>query len=292
MVFSLTRMQSYLLILFTVLALGTIAIMVVEGLSPFNAFYFVVVTIATVGYGDISPSDVYGRAITIVIIIAGVGTFVAVFADMVETLLSREERRSRRRKINMIVGLFFSEFGTDLLRMLSARDPCIADIRKEFLVSASWTPSDFEQLRTRLNSHKYCVTADSIDLPGLKQALVQKKEFLLSLLENPVIFEHDSFTETLQAFFHLNEELMHRKNLGGLSRADAAHLVHDVNRGYRLLVFEWVTYMEHLKEHYPYLFSLAMRTNPFDQEAQAEISDQEAAGSDKMMPGQWIIDPE
>jgi hypothetical protein len=85
---------------------------------------------------------------------------------------------------------------------------------------------------------------------------------------------------------------MHRKNLDGLSRADTAHLVHDVNRGYRLLVFEWVTYMEHLKEHYPYLFSLAMRTNPFDPEAQAEISDQEAAGSDTMMPGQWIIDPE
>jgi hypothetical protein len=146
-------MQSYLLILFTVLVLGTIAIMVVEGLSPFDAFYFVVVTIATVGYGDISPSDVYGRAVTIVIIIAGVGTFVAVFADMVETLLSREERRSRRRKINMIVGLFFSEFGTDMLRMLSARDPCINDIRKELLVSTAWSPSDFERLKTRLGSH-------------------------------------------------------------------------------------------------------------------------------------------
>jgi hypothetical protein len=273
MAFSLSRMQSYLLILFTVLVLGTIAIMVVEGLSPFNAFYFVVVTIATVGYGDISPSDVYGRAITIAIIIAGVGTFVAVFADLVENMLSREERRSRRRKINMIVGLFFSEFGTDLLRTLSARDPCIADIRKELMVSTTWAPSDFEQLRTRLSRHQYCVTADSIDLPVLKQVLTEKKDFLLSLLENPVIFEHDSFTDTLQAFFHLTEELMHRKNLSGLSLADAAHLVHDVNRGYHLLVFEWVTYMQHLKEHYPYLFSLAMRTNPFDPKAQTEISD-------------------
>jgi hypothetical protein len=31
--------------------------------------------------------------------------------------------------------------------------------------------------------------------------------------------------------------------------------------------------MEHLKEQYPYLFSLAMRTNPFDPEARAEIND-------------------
>jgi hypothetical protein len=34
-----------------------------------------------------------------------------------------------------------------------------------------------------------------------------------------------------------------------------------------LLVLEWVSYMRYLKEHYPYLFSLAMRTNPFDAEA-------------------------
>ena len=274
MAFSLSRMQSYLLVLLSVLVLGTLGIMLVEGLSAFDAFYFVVVTIATVGYGDISPSDVYGRAITIVIIIAGVGTFIAVFADVVENLLSREERRSRRRKINMIVGLFFSEFGTDLLRMLSMRDPCISDIRKELLVSAAWTPSDFERLKTRLGSRECYITADSVDLQDLKQVLSGKKGFLLSLLENPVIFEHDSFTETLRAFFHLTEELMHRKNLANLPPSDIAHLIHDINRGYRLLVFEWVTYMEHLKEHYPYLFSLAMRTNPFDPEAQAEIRDQ------------------
>jgi hypothetical protein len=273
MAFSPSRMQSYLLILLSVLVLGTLAIMLVEGLSAFDAFYFVVVTIATVGYGDISPSDVYGRAITIIIIIAGVGTFVAVFADVVENLLSREERRARRKKINMIVGLFFSEFGTDMLRMLSTRDPCISDNRKELLVSSEWTHSDFERLKARLGSHGYCISADSVDLPGLKQVLSEKKGFLLSLLENPVIFEHDSFTGTLQAFFHLTEELMHRKNPKNLPPADIAHLVHDINRGYRLLVFEWVTYMEHLKEHYPYLFSLAMRTNPFDLEAQAEITD-------------------
>ncbi|MCU0629153.1 MAG: potassium channel family protein [Methanoregulaceae archaeon] len=274
MAFALSRMQSYLLVLLSVLVLGTLGIMLVEGLSAFDAFYFVVVTIATVGYGDISPSDVYGRAITIVIILAGVGTFVAVFADVVETLLSREERRSRRKKINMIIGLFFSEFGNELLRMLSTRDPCISDIRKELLVSAAWAPSDFERLKTRLGSHECCITADSVDLQDLKQILSGKKGFLLSLLENPVIFEHDSFTETLMAFFHLTEELMHRKNPVNLPPSDVAHLVHDINRGYRLLVFEWVTYMEHLKEHYPYLFSLAMRTNPFDPEAQAEIRDQ------------------
>jgi len=30
------------------------------------------------------------------------------------------------------------------------------------------------------------------------------------------------------------------------------------------LIAVWLTYMQHLKKHYPYTFSLAMRTNPFN----------------------------
>jgi len=33
------------------------------------------------------------------------------------------------------------------------------------------------------------------------------------------------------------------------------------------LVRQWLAYMKYLKNFYPYLFSLAMRTNPFDQHA-------------------------
>ena len=33
------------------------------------------------------------------------------------------------------------------------------------------------------------------------------------------------------------------------------------------LILEWIRYMEYLKLHYPYLFSLAMRKNPFDESA-------------------------
>ena len=41
----------------------------------------------------------------------------------------------------------------------------------------------------------------------------------------------------------------------------------DMNRAYRLLLLEWLEHMNHLQEDYPYLFSLAVRTNPFNPEA-------------------------
>ena len=74
------------------------------------------------------------------------------------------------------------------------------------------------------------------------------------------------------AVFHLTEELASRADLNHLDDADYDHFKSDIERAYRLLIFEWLTYMIHLKGDYPFLFSFAARTNPFDPDARAEIS--------------------
>ena len=38
-----------------------------------------------------------------------------------------------------------------------------------------------------------------------------------------------------------------------------------------LLLAEWIAYVRHLKAYYPYIFSLVIRTNPFDPNAAPEI---------------------
>ena len=72
-----------------------------------------------------------------------------------------------------------------------------------------------------------------------------------------------NFTDLLWAVTHLTEELSHRKDLKTLPNADYEHLSGDIKRAYIMLITEWLAYMKHLKESYPYLFSLAVRTNPF-----------------------------
>ena len=100
---------------------------------------------------------------------------------------------------------------------------------------------------------------------------MSKKRFLLALLENPNLLEHETFTELLRAVFHLTEELEKRKDIKQLPKADYDHLKLDTERAYNILIYQWVEYMEHLMNNYPYLFSLAMRTNPFDPNATVEI---------------------
>ena len=101
----------------------------------------------------------------------------------------------------------------------------------------------------------------------LKALLLDKRTFMLRLLENPNLLEHESFTDLLLATFHLTEELALRADLRRLPKADYNHLSTDIKRAYVLLIGEWLAYVKHLRSEYPYIFSLMMRTNPFDAQA-------------------------
>ena len=96
--------------------------------------------------------------------------------------------------------------------------------------------------------------------------------FMLSLLENPNLLEHESFTDLLLAIFHLSEELVARDTLDGLPQSDYEHLAGDIKRAYTLLIREWLAYMMHLKDNYPYLFSLVIRANPLDADASPVVT--------------------
>ena len=107
------------------------------------------------------------------------------------------------------------------------------------------------------------VDLEHIDLEGLKSYLFEKRGFLLRLLENPNLLEHDRFADVLWAIFHLQEELEARRSLRDLPLPNKAHLAGDTQRAYTQLAAEWLAYAEHLKANYPYLYSLVLRTHPF-----------------------------
>src|SRR3954471_16254526 len=61
----------------SLILIATIFYWLVEGWSLLDAVYFSVVTIATVGYGDLSPHTTLGKLFTIGYIVSGIGIFVA-----------------------------------------------------------------------------------------------------------------------------------------------------------------------------------------------------------------------
>ncbi len=266
-----TRFKIFLAVFFTVMVFGTLGFMYVENRSLADSFYFVIVTMATVGYGDIHPVTGAGKAIALIVIVMGVGTFLGVIANATEMMLAKREMESRMQKLNMVIGVFFSEVGIGLLGIFSHYDPEFDKIRPGLIFNANWTDRDFQIAIKDSRDHALGVQMDLVDLAALKESLMEKRDFLVRLLENPVLMEHQSFTDLLRAVFHLTEELAHRSGFEDVPKTDSDHLAGDIKRAYHLIVGEWLTYMKFLKNNYPFLFSLAIRTNPFDRETSVVV---------------------
>lgn len=190
---------------------------------------------------------------------------------IIHRLLSEREKRNRLEKLNMVIGTFFSEVGIKLLTFFSDSDPKLDKIKKDLIVTKNWSEQEFSIVSKRLRKYDYEVEIKKVDIEHLRRALVGKRDFLVRLLENPILLEHESFTELLRAVFHLTEELEYRDDVKKLPDTDYEHLAGDIKRAYILLFHQWLDYMKHLKDNYPYLFSLAMRTNPFDKTASAIV---------------------
>ena len=117
------RLRLYLAMFTVLLFIGIAGFMFIENLSFVDSIYFSVVTMATVGYGDIHPQSAVGKILALILIVGGVGTFLGVVASITDIFLKRREETFRRQKLNMVTGLFFSELGTNLLRKITQLDP-------------------------------------------------------------------------------------------------------------------------------------------------------------------------
>lgn len=191
---------------------------------------------------------------------------------VIERVLANREKQAIIQKLNMVVGAFFSEVGNDLLQKLLVCFEKSDDIRRHLDVKQNWNRDDFEKAIDFARTIKGEADLALLDLYDLKQFLVQKRQFLLALLENPNLLEHERFTDLLWATFHLTEELEARESLAGLPKADFKHMSGDTERVYRLLIVEWLFYVSHLKSKYPYLFSLVARTHPFQERPSAVVT--------------------
>jgi hypothetical protein len=189
---------------------------------------------------------------------------VIVITLIIDRLLSTRDRSVRLERLNILISVFFSNLGTRLLSLLAARDGKCEYLRDQFGTAEAWNGMHPREAKRILSGHSYGLSVEAEDFRQLKDFFSQKSDCLLRLLENPNLLEHERFTELLRAVTHLNDELSLREDFCKLPDSDLQHLAADVNRCYGPLVREWVHHLWHLKQHYPYLFSLAVRNNPFD----------------------------
>ena len=186
---------------------------------------------------------------------------------IIHRVLSDREKKAMLKKLNMVIGAFFSEVGLKLLPMFANFDHKSDEVKKELSQMKNWSNSEFKKASVMMENYKFEIDSNLGSLKELQVFLTKRRNFLLRLLENPNLLEHETFTELLWAVFHLTEELEYRTDLDKLPHTDMVHISGDIKRVYVLLLNRWIDYVMHLKDQYPYLYSLAVRTNPLDEDA-------------------------
>jgi hypothetical protein len=184
---------------------------------------------------------------------------------VIHHLLNEWEKKSKLKKLNMVIETFFSEFGKPLLAYLSKADRDLATVHSAVVMDCDCTP-DFKWAASMVGKYDGNIDLQKVHLHSLSVFLHAKRGFLVNLLQNPNLLEHETFSESLMALFHITEELTAR-DLDHLSQEDRQHTKRDLERAYGLLIRQWVSYMRYTHKHYPYFFLFAMNTNPFDAEA-------------------------
>jgi voltage-gated potassium channel len=147
---SLLFKRSRLLVLalvFLLLTVGTGGYILIEGWSLVEALYMTVITMTTIGYGEVRPLSIAGRIFTIGLIAFGVITGTYAISTVVEMLTSEEfqehihnrRRRQALGKINqhcIICG--FGRMGRSLAKEMKLRkSPCIVIDQNELVIARS-----------------------------------------------------------------------------------------------------------------------------------------------------------
>ena len=190
---------------------------------------------------------------------------------LIEHLLNEREKQAKIRKLNIVISAFMGEVGSGLLRRVDAFCGEAPELAESLAVSESWGKAEYQAANRFAEKYQAQLAPDAAQLAEMRTFLLARRPFVLGLLQNSNLLEHEAFTDLLWGVCHLTEELEARGDFATLPESDLRHLQGDIRRANTLLIREWLSYMGHLQSDYPYIFSLAVRTNPFRPDASAVV---------------------
>lgn len=81
----------------TTIGVGMVVYHVLEGWSWVDCLYFTVVTLATVGFGDLTPTTEPAKLFTVAYILVGIGILAAFVSELTKQRQAARRERSARR---------------------------------------------------------------------------------------------------------------------------------------------------------------------------------------------------
>jgi len=209
-----------------VLAVSVLGYMRLEGYTLTEAVYMAVITLSTVGYGEVRPLSPVGRWFTIGVIVVGVGTGAYVFGALVDYIVSgqlqaRFQERQRMRALaamkDHVVVCGFGRVGQQVVAELQAMGEPVVVIDRN--------PEVLERCERK---GVLSVEGDATDDEVLLQAGIERAKGLVTVLESDadnlfVVVSARTLNPRLQVVTRATTEAAARK----LRRAGADRVVEE-----------------------------------------------------------------
>ena len=98
---------------------------------------------------------------------------------IIHRLLSSREKHAMLEKLNMVIGAFFSEVGTELLDNFADFDSDFEESREKLIVGTDWSEQDFSSIIKAFKNYSFRINSQKGDLEALRSFLIEKRAFLL-----------------------------------------------------------------------------------------------------------------
>ena len=164
----------------SVLVVGTLGYMVIEGVNALNAFYMTTITVTTVGFREAFPLSPAGQAFTILLAFGGIGVILVIASEFARAMLDTDIRRmiGIRRDLTMInklrnhiVVLGYGRMGHAVVEVLRARGVAFAVV-----------DLDPERCQSLEEEHQAVVRGDATQEDVLRAAGTERAKTLITCL--------------------------------------------------------------------------------------------------------------
>ncbi|MGB9712022.1 MAG: potassium channel family protein [Dissulfurimicrobium sp.] len=176
------RVLFIFLLIIALILFGTFGYMIVEGWSALDALYMTIISISTVGYGEVRPLSSAGRIFTMTLITMGVGLFFYAVTALAETMLEGHlkglwEKRKMEKTISRLSQHFivcgYGRIGRSISDMISKEGHTVVVIE-----------NDPEALRNTQKAGFLYIEGDATQDEYLIKAGIEKARGIICVLKS------------------------------------------------------------------------------------------------------------